>query len=231
MVGPGLHLWRWYSLSFPLQWPSRQASTLPRSYFLSTPFRSAAECLPLKFKWQEPTKRGLFRDSALRAARLSRTSIQSTGSSCFLFFWCWRAVLCRSPFRVREHFPGLLHSASFIQSGSAWRRTASALSHFHGQPWNWKINKHTLPLQCLLTLFLEKWRMPRKLWAHPQSIFIGYTLPACEQWWQLCSAPVPTPSHYAVAFKMLCSTWKSRSLWFHWPNLKYFFHYQEKDNF
>ena len=29
------------------------------------------------------------------------------------------------------------------------------LSHFHGQPWNWKINKHTLPLQCLLSLFLE----------------------------------------------------------------------------
>lgn len=48
-----------------------------------------------------------------------------------------------------------MHSASFIQSAWHGGGPPQPLSHFHGQPWNWKINKHTLPLQGLLTLFLE----------------------------------------------------------------------------
>lgn len=38
--------------------------------------------------------------------RLAYTPVQGPGSSCFLFSGCWRAVRCRSPLRVREHFPG-----------------------------------------------------------------------------------------------------------------------------
>ena len=52
-------------------------------------------------------------------------------------------------------FQAPVHSASFIQSARHGGGPPQPLSHFHGQPWNWKINKHTLPLQGLLTLFLE----------------------------------------------------------------------------
>lgn len=59
-------------LSLPLQWPSLPSSdAMPRSYFLSVPFRSAAECLPLEFKWQKlESEEFLFPNSALCAPRL-----------------------------------------------------------------------------------------------------------------------------------------------------------------
>ena len=68
----------------------------------------------------------LFRGSALCAPRLSRTSIQSTGSSRFLFAGVDGLCSAGLPSGSVNTFQAPLHSASFIQSGSAWRRTASA---------------------------------------------------------------------------------------------------------
>lgn len=206
MVGPVLHLWRWYSL-FPPSVAKSSSSTLPRSYFLSMPFRSAAECLPLKFKWWEPTKRGLSFVVQLcvlpgcHAHPFKAPAV--VVSSSLVLTGCALQVSLQGPWALSRPLCTVPVSFSLARHGGG---LPQPLSHFHGQPWNWKINKHTLPLQCLLSLFLENGGCLGS-WELTSVYFCWLHVTLRVNRGDSCAQRLRPP----LTFQMLCSTWKSRA--------------------
>lgn len=148
-----------YSLSPPPVAKSSSGHAVCRSYFLSMPFRSAAKCLPLKFKWQGPDlQEFLFPSPVLCAPRLRPKSIQSINRVllCFLF---WGVDSRRVAFpAVSVSFPARCAQHQFHSAWLAWRQTA--LDCLASTRSALKLeDKKEFPLRCFLTFSLENRRI------------------------------------------------------------------------